>query len=382
MPAVCLSRNRYVWVTIITMPRAWKIIIACYLSLTAIFYGYYFFFHPSKLEYVYKSWDGPSYTLTALSLYNPQIAHDNNYILSPDIKPDWTWLPAHFPLYPWLIRAFSGLGYFQAMLLISQFFSLATFIAFYELVRRLKLSQSPLPLTLLMMLLPPRWFLVSHIGATEQIFLFFMLLMLLFWHGKRHVPAAIFGALAQLVRPQGILLFVAVALYALYELVSQRAKVVTLVKAYLPYLLIPLTLLGVFTYFYVRTGDFFAFFDSIRLFQHSQLIPFTVFTYPAPNVETFWQEINAVNYVGYLAAIFVLFQRRLFRLGLLGLIFFLPLPFLRHSDISRYALPLMPLAFIAFEDILSRRGFVWAAYLMSPAIMAYAANFITFNRAL
>ena len=42
----------------------------------------------------------------------------------------------------------------------------------------------------------------------------------------------------------------------------------------------------------------------------------------------------------------------------------------------------MPLAFIAFEDLLSRKEFVVAAYLMSPAIMAYAVNFMTFNRAL
>lgn len=364
------------------MPKAWKIILIVYLGLTAIFYGYYFFFKPNKLEDVYKSWDGPSYTLTALSLYNPQIAHDNNYILSVDIKPNWTWLPAHFPLYPWLIRLFSRLGYFQAMLLISQVFSFGVFIAFYEFVSRLKFSRSPLNLTLLMMLLPPRWFIVSHIGATEQIFLFFMLLMLLFWHQKKHLPAAIFGSLAQLARPQGILLIVVVGLYALYELFAHRAKLGALVKTYFPYLLIPLTLLGIFTYFHFTTGDFLAFFSAIKLFKHSQILPFTVFSYPAPNVETFWQEINAVNYVAYLAAIFILFRRHLYRLGILGLIFFIPLLFLRHSDISRYALPLLPLALIAFEELLSRREVVLAAYLMSPAIMAYAVNFMTFNRAL
>ena len=364
------------------MFKAWTIIATVYLGLTFIFYGYYYFVKPTKLEDVYKSWDGPSYTLTALSLYDPQIAHDNNYILSVNIKPAWNWLPAHFPLYPWLIRAFSGIGYFQAMLLLSQFFSLSTFIAFYELVRRLKFSKSPLPLTLLMMLLPPRWFIVSHIGATEQVFLFFMLLMLLFWHQKKHLSAAIFGSLAQLARPQGILLFAVVGLFALYELVSHKSKLIPLLRSYLPYLLIPATLFGIFTYFYFQTGDFWAFFPAIKLFQHSQLLPFRVFSYPAPNVETFWQEINAVNYVVYLASIFVLFRRRYIQLGLLGLIFFLPLIFLRHSDISRYAIPLMPLAFIAFEDLLSRKEFVVAALLMSPAVMAYAVNFMTFNRAL
>ncbi|MFH2085977.1 MAG: hypothetical protein ABII21_04305 [bacterium] len=362
------------------MPKAWKIIIAVYLGLTVIFYSYYFFFKETKLDTVYKNWDGPSYVITAISLYNPQIAYDNNFIQSTDIKPTWTWLPAHFPLYPWLIRASSAIGYFPAMLLISQIFSLATFIAFYEFVRRIKLTNSPLPLTLLMMLLPPRWFIVSHIGASEPIFLFFMLLMLLFWHQKKHLTAAIFGAVAQLARPQGILLFAAVGLFALYEMIVKKMNIYTQLKTYLPYFLIPASLLGVFVYFYFRTGDFFAFFSAISIFKHTQILPFTVFTYPAPNVETYWQEINAVNYVVYLASIFVLFRRRLFRLGILGLIFFLPLPFLRHSDISRYALPLMPLAFIAFEDLLSRREFVLAAYFMSPAIMAYAVNFMTFNR--
>ena len=364
------------------MPKAWKIIIVAYLFLTTIFYGYYYFYSPTKLEDVYKSWDGPSYTLTALSLYNPQIAHDNNYILSVDIKPTWTWLPAHFPLYPWLIRAFSGLGYFQAMLLLSQAFSMATFITFYEFAQRLKLTKSPLNLTLLMMLVPPRWFIVSHIGATEQIFLFFLLLMLLFWQKNQHLPAAIFASLAQLTRPQGILLFAAVCVYALYEIITKKHDLKSQLKNYFPYLLIPLTLLGIFGYFYLRTGDFLAFFSAIKLFQHSQPLPFRVFSYPAPNVETFWQEINAVNYIAYFAAIILLFSRRLYRFAIVGLIYFFPLLFLRHSDISRYALPLMPLAFIAFEQLLAKRELVLAAYIMSPAIMAYAVNFMTFNRAL
>ena len=58
---------------------------------------------------------------------------------------------------------------------------------------------------------------------------------------------------------------------------------------------------------------------------------------------------------------------------------FYPLIFLAHSDISRYAVPLLPFAFIAFSEIIERREFNLAVLLMSPAVMLYAINFMDHN---
>ncbi len=364
------------------IPKDWKIIVSVYLIATAIFYGYYIFFKPGKMEEVYKSWDGPSYTLTALSLYRPEIAYRNNYILSVDIHPDWTWLPAHFPLYPLLIRIFSPLGYFQAMLLISQLATIATLIIFYELIKTGRLSKHPLYLTLPMIFLPPRWFIVSHVGSSEQIFIAFLLLTLLMLKKQKYLSSAVAASLAQLTRSQGSLLVIGIGMYAIWEMISSGIKLKDQLRKYLPFLLVPASLFAVFTFYKIQTGDFFAFFSAIKLFKSTSATPFSVFTYPNPNIETFWQEVNAYNYVFYLSSVLILFKKKIFLLAFPALIFFLPLPFLMHSDISRYALPLMPMAFVAFEEILSKREITFATLLMSPAVMAYAANFMHFNRAL
>ena len=349
----------------------------------------FFIFTKAKygnLDNVYKSWDGPSYIIAAQSLYVPSAAVTYNSIHSPEIRSDFTFLPAHFPLYPLLIRSFSFLGYAQSALLISLIFSLATLIAFYLLAKELKLS-SAFWLTLPLIVLPPRWFIISHIGSTEPLFIFFVLVSLLFYFRRSPWASAIAAALAMLSRPQGALLglsylvIAGIDLYQNQHLSSSKALRLILAR-YAPYLLVPLALIAVFVFYKAQTGDFWAFFKAISIFHHYSGALYPTFNFGAPNVETFWQEINAVNYVAYLAAILLLFRRRLYQLGILGFIYFLPLLFLRHSDISRYALPLLPLALIAYEELISRREVVIAAYLMSPAIMAYAVNFMTFNRAL
>jgi len=358
--------------------KAWLKLAVGFVLFTALYYGYYLLTEGS-LDPVYKSWDGPGYVLAALSMYDPATAYENNFFHSSTIEPNWTWLPAHFPLYPALIKAFSFIGYFRAGLLFSLLFSLLTLIAFYELARRLPFVKDPLRLTLPLLLLPPRYFIVSHILGSEPMFLFLLIMTLLFFRKKRHGIAAVFAALAQLTRPQGALLGLGLGLYALWQLAKTR-KLRQVLSDYYPYLLVPVSLISVFGFYYLRTGSFWAFFDSVAIFNHTGSFLAT-FTFRADNIETYWQEVNALDYVIYFAAVLTLFRKKLSAFGLVGLCFFLPLLFLRHSDISRYALPLMPLAYLAFSEIIERREFTLAAFLMSPAVMAYAANFMMYNRA-
>ncbi|MFZ2199855.1 MAG: hypothetical protein WAV40_03650, partial [Microgenomates group bacterium] len=202
--------------------RDWLWLIFAFILSSSIFFGYYLATKATKMEIVYKNWDGPSYVLAAMSMYNPTLAYTNNFIHSGDITPDWSWLPAHFPLYTLAIKALSPLGYFQAMLLVSISFTLLSYLALYELLVTLRVTKHPLALTLPFIFLSPRWFIVSHTGSSESMFLFFILVFLIYLFKKDHWKAAIFIALAQFTRPQAAFFGMGLALIAIIELFQSR----------------------------------------------------------------------------------------------------------------------------------------------------------------
>lgn len=362
----------------LTIKRDWLSLIVTFLLTCSIFYGYYFFTKGTKLDIVYKNWDGPSYLLAAISMYDPQVAYANNFINSGDIRPDWTWLPAHFPLYPIFIRTFSFLGGFQAMLFVSVSFTLLSYLALYELIKALKITSHPLAVTLPFIFLSPRWFTVSHVGGSESMFMFFIIMFLLYLSIKDHLKAGIFIALAQATRPHAAFFVLGMAIIALVDL-WRTHNLRDVIKSYYPYLLSPLAIILTFTLYKIQTGNFWAFFDAISLTKNLQSIPFKTFSFPSPNIETFWQEVNAYDYVLYLGACLLMFRKKLWQFGILGLIYFIPLIYLQHSDISRYAIPLLPFAFIAYSEVIEKKEFTWATLLMSPAIMLYAINFMDHN---
>ena len=361
------------------IPKAWMIISLIFIAITAIFYGCYYYIYGS-IDIIYKAWDGPSYIVVAKSLYDPHLASVNNIIQSVDINEHWTWLPAHFPLYPLLIRAFSFLGYFQAMLGIALLSSLAATIALYEFFRAIQISKHPLWLTLPFLILSPRWFIVSHTGTTEPLFVALMLVSFIFFAKKRSLPAAIFATLCLLVRPQGVFLGLGYGLVAIIELLRTK-NLPMIFKKYAWFLLMPVGLFAVFTFFYFRTGDFFAFFPAIALFKHFEFTPFATFTYQNFNVETYWQEINALMFVLAGSACFMVMKRRFWWLGVISFVSLIPLIFMRHSDISRYMIPLLPVMFVAYQPLLERKSFVAGVFVMAPAVMRYAINFLNFNHA-
>lgn len=360
--------------------KDWFIISLAFFLATLALYGYYFL--TNRFTIVYQNWDGPSYVMAAQSLYDPVYASEHNFlnVSHEHLNSHFTYLPAHFPLYPIFIRAFSFIGYFQSALFVSVVFSLLYFIAFYELARGLKFVNNPLLLTLPMILLTPRWFLVSHVAGSESMFLFFLTLGLVYWQKQKIWPSAVAFGLAQITRPQGALIALAIGLYALYELVKSR-DLKKIFLSYYPYLLIPLSLILVFTFYYLRTGDFFAFFSAIAIFKHFDPVPFSTFAHRTLNVETYWQEINALDYVLYLTAIFFMFKKKLASIGTVGFTLFIPLIFLHHSDISRYALPMLPILFLGFSEIIETKEFNLATLAMSPAIIRYCLDFMEYNHA-
>ncbi len=356
------------------------IIIGLFTLATTIFFGYYWFFVPGKLQYLYQNWDGPSYVLIAKSFYQPSVLNQLNTFGHPP-----NYFANHFPLYPLFIRLFSFLGYFQSMLFVSLLFSLLFILAFYHLVKQLKITKSPLLLTLPLIIFPPRWFIVSHVGSSEPIFLFFLTLSLIYFFKQKFLYSAIFAALCQLTRAQGILLFAGYFSFFAYQFfTSSQKNLIKPVRQFLPYFSIPISLILLFLWFQIQYNDFFAFFHSITQFRHLRLPPFKIlFTYDyfgavAGDV-SIWKEVYILNYLLYLIPIFVLFRKKFFTLAILSSFLFLPIPFLVHIDVSRYSLLLLPFVYLGLSDLIARKDFLVPLIFVSPAILVYAINFTLYN---
>jgi len=218
---------------------------------------------------IYRNFDGINYIIVAKSLYNERII-----AALPQDLPH-TYYAAQFPLYSLLILIFSPiLGFLKSMLFVSVISTAAAAIAFYFLVRDFKLTNHPLWLSLIFLVLPARWLIVHVVGSAEPTFIFFTIMAIYFFlkfEDKRSyldiTLAGMFGLLAQWTRPPGILLFIAFGIYILWKSYSPNlGKFLTQIfknslNTY-PLILIPIGLLSIFFLFQVTYHDFFAYFHS------------------------------------------------------------------------------------------------------------------------
>ena len=358
---------------LISKKQAWLILSLVFCLSSLLLYAYFWFFSPTKLQIVYQNWDGPVYAVIAQSLYNPQVIAHNPYSIFK-LPEDFA---SSFPLYPLIIRLFSFVGYFTATILVSLLFSLAAIIAFYELLRINRLTKKPLMLALIFIFLPPRWFISSHIGSSEPLFIFLILMSLIYFFRRRYLPSGIFLALAQLARSQAILFFIAYGLMALRDAFNHRR----LPLKFWPYLLSPLGLLGFFAYLKYQYGNFFAFFEALNKWPVKASFPFQVFTaYPHPLLPTFSLENHFWIYLVNILATIWLFKRHQPFLALLAAIYTLAMSFIIHIDLARYNLPLIPFILIAFESIITTKSFLAAVLILLPALYGFTVKFMFFNR--
>lgn len=360
----------------ISSKRDWFIISLSFILTTAILYGYYFLFHPYKLQWVYQTWDGPSYVMIAKTFYNEELTRKINFISVVGSG----YFAAHFILYPAFIRLFAFIGYFRSMLFVSGLFGLGSILAFYEIITRLKLAKHPLWLALPWVLFPPRWFLLTRTGASESTFVFFSLLLWYFFLKKKHWLAALMGALAQLTRFTAVHWWLAIVIIFIVEAIKQ--KKLGVIKQLLPYSLLPLVLFAHFYLFQIRYGNFWQFFGVQKEFSQAHWPPFWIFTRNQTfGIQTYWLEGHALFYILYLAGILALFNKRTWKLAIFGLSFYLPYIFWVHMDLSRLLVPLVPLLLIGAQKFFSHKATVIAIYLLYPAVFAHFIGFTSWNLA-
>lgn len=326
---------------------------------------------------IYRNFDGLEYITIAKTFYNPAALAS-----IPQNLPA-NYFASHFPGYAILIAIFAPfLGYLKSMLFVSGLFTIASAIAFYFLVKDFRLTSQPLMLTALFLILPARWLIVHSVGSSEPLFVFLIITAIYFFvrfeqtgHFTNIIVAAIAGLLAQITRPPGILLFIALTAYMLW-----RKKTLHNYLKYFPLLLIPAGLLGIFYLFGQTYGDFWAYFKSGDNI-HLTLPPLAVFNKHQFWVRDIWlEDIVYIFILGFLGGV-TLWKKKLYPMSFFVLTYLVAAVFVAHRDISRYILPVTPFILIAFEKVLTSKEFKIILPIIALAIYFYAQNFILSNTA-
>lgn len=330
---------------------------------------------------IVANYDGPLFLVVSKTFYNLDAIKSNFQFPLPT-----EYYAAHFPLFPLLITLFSFVfGSPYSMLFVTLVSSVVGLYFFNRFVKRYVDKKNAMWLTFLFSILPARWLIVRSVGSSEPLFVASIIASIYYFKRRKYLKAGIWGALAQLTKSAGILLFV--AFFA--SIVFPKFKLITSMSPKrwfenlrfnqkYPIFLIPFALILVFVFYGTRTGDFLAYFksgDNIHLF----FPPFQVFNYSAPWVGTFWlEEIVFIYLIGGLG-LMKLIRKKQYEIAWFFGIFFLSLLFVSHRDVLRYALPLIPFLITAFSDTLSRKDFRIVVVILIIPIYLFSLAYISQN---
>jgi len=335
---------------------------------------------------VFKNYDGPYYIVVAKTWYDKSLI-SKNFSLPTPVE----YYPAHLPGYPLTIAFLNSfVPGTWAMLISNLIFTVLATLTFYFFIFKFRLSQNPFWLSLVFLFLPARWVAVKAVGSPEPLFIFSILASFYFFKSSfdkvennlispKKIPlvdlllAGIFGAMAQITKTPGILLF---GSYLIYIIFFQK-KCLTKI---LPLLIIPLSILPVFWLYKMKTGDFLAYFHSGDNF-HLVFPPYQAFSQNRSWLGDFWREDLVWQYLLGALTVILLIRQKYYDLASFAGLFFTATLFVAHRDLARYSLPLAPFSLIAFDKFIQKKEFKVALFIILPAIFLYAINFIAGNTA-
>lgn len=359
-----------------------KIVTACLLSLIPTFLLWlpFIFRLPTfwniplptnGLATIVANYDGPLYLVAAKTLYNKEeIKINYQFPISAE------YYTAHFPLFPLIIRSLGTFTNFPYAMLLTTIISSILAIYFFEkLISKFVGKKEALFLAFVFAIFPARWLVVRSVGSADPLFIAAIIASMYYFKEKKYLWAGVWGAIAQFTKSPAILLFIS---YLIYLLLPYFKNKFSEVKKAWPILLIPLSLLGVFIFYYFTQGDFFAYFhsgDNIHLF----FPPFQIFNYSAPWVGTFWlEEIIFIYIIGTLGVL-KLFKLKYFEVAVFTAIFFISTLFVSHRDLMRYTLPIVPFLILAFSDELLKKEFKIVLGVIIIPIFLFSLAFISQN---
>lgn len=321
------------------------------------------------MEKIYENFDGPYYVVVAQTWYNKTKIGKNFSFPVPQ-----EYYPAHLPLYPLLIKAAGiiGLNPLRGMVAVNVAAAVAGAWVIYYIWEKMKWG-SPLAAGLIWLFMWPRMWAVRSVGSPETLFGIWIMLSLYWFNKQKYWLAAIAGCLATLTKSPGVLLLAGYAGWMITEWVRTKKMPV---KTY-PVILIGLTLIGLFYFYQVRTGDFWAYFHSGDNI-HLQALPFRVFDSSQPWVGSWWLEdvlwIYLIGGIGIYRA-----WKKNPVWGWFGIVYFVSILFVSHRDISRYSLPIVPVVYLGLCELWDKKEIRWGlALLLIPAFF-YSLNFVSHN---
>lgn len=324
---------------------------------------------PVGMSRIYENFDGPYYIAVAKSWY------DRDFLARTFSFPiPLEYYPAHFPGFPLLINIFAAVvgNRLIAMVTASVLFAAGGAILMYEIA---KSHHLPLPAWIAgaWLFFWPRMWAVRSVGSPETVFIFLVMASVWCFEKKKYWLAAMWGVLATLTKSPGIILLLGYGLWAAEKWL--REKQVEWKAA--PVALIGVTILGIFYFFKIRTGDFWAYFHSGDNI-HLQAMPFKIFDAGQAWVGSFWlEDVLWIYLVAGYGIISSFAKSRVW--GWWGVAFFTSLIFVSHRDISRYSLPLVPGILLGLSPLLARREMRVVLALLLIPMYFYTINFLRFN---
>jgi hypothetical protein len=322
----------------------------------------------SGLATIVANYDGPLYLVVAKTLYNKAAIMANYQFPLPT-----EYYAAHFPLFPMIIRLLGLItNYPYAMLIATLISSILAVYFFSKLISQFVDKKDVLFLTFLFSIFPARWLIVRSVGSADPLFIASIIASIYYFKNKKYWLSGIWGAVATLTKSPGIILFASYAIYVL------KGPTFSELKKYLPALLIPISLIAVFSLYSILTGDFWAYFHSGDNI-HLMFPPFSIFNFSTPWVGTFWLEEIIFIYLIGAVGVYRLFTKKEYEIALFSGIFFFLTLFIAHRDLMRYALPIVPFLFVAFSDVLVKKEIKIALAIIIVPIYLFSLAFISQN---
>ena len=335
----------------------------------------------SGMATIVANYDGPLFLVVAKTLYDPELIKQSFAFPLPT-----EYYAAHFPLYPLLVRFLAWvMGYPYAMLSVTIFTSVLALYFFYKFILQYIDKKYAFWTVFVFAILPARWLIVRSVGSAEPLFVASVIASIYYFQQKKYWLAGIWGAVAQLTKSPGILLFITYFLalavpnmkIAAIDSAGKWIKSLSLEKVY-PIFLIPLSLVALFVFYAIRFNDFFAYFhsgDNIHLF----FPPFNIFNYSQPWVGTFWLEEIILVYLFALLGLIRLIRQKHSTLAWFVAVYFFSIIFVSHRDLIRYSLPIIPFLLVAFSKTINKKEFRIVMAILFIPIFLFSLAYISQN---
>lgn len=332
------------------------------------------------MERIVENFDGLNFLVVAKTWYSKtQIANNYSEILG---GRDPGYYAAHYPGLPVMITFFdlflSGTNALLASVVTSNIlFAFALYVFFLALSKNPKRA---FVLSLIGLFIPPRMLGVRAVGSNEPLFIFFVLTSLTMAAKKRHWMASLLGSAAILTRSPGILLFLA---YFVNHYLNNRKFEIKKWIEFVPYLIMPISLLMLFGFYGYKYGSYLAYFQvggNINLYY-----PFAVFGSNHDWVSGLWLEdlIYLMITLGFGISLFADKIKKAYQgfdaTAIFGYIYLFFLICVAHRDLARYSLPIWPIAIASIEQYVVNKRLLFIFGVALVPILLWTWTFVLNN---